>query len=168
MTHRAGNPTIIGTGEGDAREGSLRHRTHHVPDLAAIGRPQDSAWVGDRAHAPAVAGREEVDGPCRHRRWQLLNPGRAAVTGPQQRTRPHRPNHGATARVGSSRKGNWPVLLRTDDGGRRWVASILPRAANAFFGNHIFFLNAAQGWLLSGGAVWHTSDGGTSWTGLSS
>lgn len=59
-----------------------------------------------------------------------------------------------------------PLLLSTADGGRTWTAAPLPLAADDWFGNSLFFLDPGHGWLLSGGAVWETTDGGAHWTGL--
>ena len=58
-----------------------------------------------------------------------------------------------------------PVLLRSVDGGRVWQGTPLPFTVG-FFGNHLFFLNnTTDGWLLAGGALWTTTDGGAVWSG---
>jgi hypothetical protein len=59
-----------------------------------------------------------------------------------------------------------PILMHSANGGGAWQGTPLPVTAG-FFGNHLFFLHAQVGWLLAGGALWATADGGAVWTGLS-
>lgn len=70
------------------------------------------------------------------------------------------------------------TLLRTRDGGRNWerwpLALFVPGAPEAFAENlHLHFLDSQTGWLVvkqatganfSLGALFHTTDGGTTWT----
>lgn len=87
--------------------------------------------------------------------------------------------HGWLLAVSQSEAGD-PVytLLRTRDGGDTWartpLALFAPGAPEAFAeGVHLFFLDAQTGWLVvkqagsanfSVGVLFHTSDGGETWT----
>jgi len=54
------------------------------------------------------------------------------------------------------------AYLRTDDGGQTWSGAGNPDLVGTFRDTH--FLDDAQtGWLV-GDDVWHTTDGGRSWT----
>ena len=54
-------------------------------------------------------------------------------------------------------------LMRTDDGGQHWLKTSAEIVGGRFFA--AWFNNARQGWAVgSEGTVWHSFDGGESWT----
>ncbi len=57
------------------------------------------------------------------------------------------------------------TLARTTDGGQDWTVAALP-GAGAGGRATITFIDPSHGWLLDAGALWATSDGGSSWTEL--
>lgn len=61
-----------------------------------------------------------------------------------------------------------PVLLHTTDAGSRWTAIPLPSLEEDYKRPSLFFLNAAEGWILSNGTLWETGDGGVQWTAMDS
>ncbi|MFB3777279.1 MAG: WD40/YVTN/BNR-like repeat-containing protein [Bryobacteraceae bacterium] len=66
----------------------------------------------------------------------------------------------AVGRAGRG-QGAKPLALLTADGGRRWSRVSLQEE-----GQSLFFLNEVNGWMVTGGGLWKTSDFGATWSKL--
>ncbi|HSW48999.1 MAG TPA: hypothetical protein VLH09_02440 [Bryobacteraceae bacterium] len=66
----------------------------------------------------------------------------------------------AVGRVGKGQAAK-PVSLVTADGGRRWSRVAVQEA-----GLSLYFVNEANGWMVTGGGLWRTTDSGGTWSKL--